>query len=453
MAPRFGDQILQVFDVPADAYEFLVGIVEDRHVSPHDFKAIFDQSLTAGAESWYHDVDCAWNHGSNIQTPSATQKNARPSETAWEETDRLIKRAESLAKEAVSSLSLDPCLFRYPKKTKVTKAAKRKVDAVSSHYWCQSGETDDGFSTPKRFRATEFPSTFISRLNIPAPGRRPSCVYPKDPGKTQLPSVHANAGTSPYFSTPSRAPRSANPRPSPGTVSCIPFPPLSAGSFGIIQEQVAHEPFWLLIVVTFLIKTKGDYAIPAFLRLRERFPTPRDVADPDNAAEIVAMIRHLGLSQNRLAKMQKYARMFMFHPPRPGVCYAVRGYETRKVGRVVDGVDATDGWEIGHMTQGPYSLDSWRIFCRDVLLGRAKDYNGKGARGEFQPEWMRVLPADKELRAYLRWMWMREGWEWDPATGERTVLREEMRRAVEEGRVEYDIYGGLQIVGNDEAVG
>jgi hypothetical protein len=58
---------------------------------------------------------------------------------------------------------------------------------------------------------------------------------------------------------------------------------------------------------------------------------------------------------------------------------------------------------------------------------------------------MRVRPDDKELRAYLRWMWMKEGWEWNPDTGERTVLCEELRNAVNEGRVVYDEKGGLKI--------
>lgn len=57
-----------------------------------------------------------------------------------------------------------------------------------------------------------------------------------------------------------------------------------------------------------------------------------------------------------------------------------------------------------------------------------------------------MLPQDKELRACLRWMWMREGWWWDAETGEREILREEMRRAVEEGRVGYDDQGRLVIL-------
>lgn len=41
---------------------------------------------------------------------------------------------------------------------------------------------------------------------------------------------------------------------------------------------------------------------------------------------------------------------------------------------------------------------------------------------------------------------MREGWEWDPLTGEREPLRDEMRQAVDEGRVGYDDQGNLVIL-------
>lgn len=82
------------------------------------------------------------------------------------------------------------------------------------------------------------------------------------------------------------------------------------------------------------------------------------------------------------------------------------------------------------MTSGPYALDSWRIFCRDVLRGVATGWNGENSKQEgFQPEWMRVLPEDKELRAYLRWMWLKEGFVWDPYTGEKEVAGPELVRA------------------------
>lgn len=247
----------------------------------------------------------------------------------------------------------------------------------------------------------------------------------------------------------------------------MPFPPLDAPSFGLIQSKVAHEPFWLLVVVTFLIKTKGTSAAPVFWAVKERFPDPADLASPENAAELRHMIEHLGLVNSRLGKLQKFGKIWMEDPPAPGKVYRVRNYERRDMPLYPEASDdkledAPDGgmptpkkddkdkdaeaWEIGHMTEGKYALDSWRIFCRDVLLGRAESWNGEGAKPEFQPEWCRVRPADKELRAYLRWMWMREGFEWDPATGEKAVLRPEMMKAVNEGRVEWDDTGSLRIV-------
>lgn len=280
---------------------------------------------------------------------------------------------------------------------------------------------------------------------------------------------------SPFFAEPA-TPRSGsspskNNRPPAGTVSAIPFPPLDAPCFSLIQEALCHEPFWLLIAVTFLIKTSGKLAIPAFHAVNERFPSPEHLADPGCAPELMDMIRHLGLVVNRTTAVQKYARGWIGNPPTPGVRYRVRGYDKREIDldtgpRILgqaaepcaDGDAGTaaaeepdDAWEIGHLTQGKYALDSWRIFCRDELLGRAQDWNGKGAAPEFQPEWMRVRPNDKELRACLRWMWMKEGWEWDPVTGDKKALRPEMAAAVNERRVEYDDTGGLRILNEPRA--
>jgi hypothetical protein len=179
--------------------------------------------------------------------------------------------------------------------------------------------------------------------------------------------------------------------------------------------------------VTFLIRTAGKAAIPVFRQLMERFPTPAALAAAD-PAEIIALIHPLGLSVVRCAAIQKYARLWLEKPPSGEVRYGVKNYPQPGDGRHVkaaeefgpedgggDGpadavADAREravgcAWEIGHLTQGPYALDSWRIFCRDVLLGRSGHWTGRGAAPEFQPEWMRVLPRDKELRACLRWMW------------------------------------------------
>ncbi|KAJ3477074.1 hypothetical protein NLG97_g8937 [Lecanicillium saksenae] len=313
MAPRFGEQILQVFDVPADAHDFLAGILDDRAAPPRDLKVIFDQSLIAGVECWYHQLERDWDLVGGFQAPPTDTNDDASSEQPWAATDRLIQQAESLANEAaVSSL-----LCSKPKKQKQGKAiarAKRQADAASSHYWSQDG--DEGVVSPnKRFRLVELPSTAISRLNIPASGLQSSCVYPEEPNEAQE-NIHTNAGVSPYFATPTKPLRLAVPRPSPGTVSCLPFPPLTSESFGLIQEQVAHDPFWLLIAVSFLVKTKGEHAIPVFLRVKERFPAPCDIVNPENADELFTMIQHLGLGQHRVGWMQKYAQAFILAVPR-----------------------------------------------------------------------------------------------------------------------------------------
>ncbi|PKS07890.1 hypothetical protein jhhlp_006498 [Lomentospora prolificans] len=105
------------------------------------------------------------------------------------------------------------------------------------------------------------------------------------------------------------------PQPRRGTVSCIPYPPLTATSFGLIQEQLAHDPFRLLIAVTFLVKTKGIAPIPAFHQAMRRFPTPEMLADKNNANELIGMIRHLGLSTVRAAAIQRYAEQWIRQPP------------------------------------------------------------------------------------------------------------------------------------------
>ncbi|CZT49791.1 related to 5-methylcytosine G/T mismatch-specific DNA glycosylase [Rhynchosporium secalis] len=253
--------------------------------------------------------------------------------------------------------------------------------------------------------------------------------------------------------TPPSSQSSAKKRIPAKTVSCIPFPPLSASHFGLIQEKLAHDPFRLLIAVTFLNRTHGKHAIPVFYSLMDKYPTPEELINADKA-DIVSVIQHLGLQNQRAATYQTYANIWVENPPSKDKRYPVRGYPHSERGRdIKKGETVTDSdprfaWEIGHMTQGPYAIDSWRIFCRDVLRGVAEGYNGEGTEKQegFQPEWMRVLPEDKELRAYLRWMWLKEGFEWDPFTGEKEVAGEELMRASIEGRVAWDDQGGMRIL-------
>lgn len=69
---------------------------------------------------------------------------------------------------------------------------------------------------------------------------------------------------------------------------------------------------------------------------------------------------------------------------------------------------------------GAYALDSWRIFCRDEFCGRKE--------GEEEEEWRRVVPKDKELRAYCRRLWAKEGVSWEEE-GDGLMLGDSIIRA------------------------
>ncbi|KAI9808329.1 MAG: hypothetical protein M1825_004786 [Sarcosagium campestre] len=216
--------------------------------------------------------------------------------------------------------------------------------------------------------------------------------------------------------------------------SCIPFPPTTNTSFGLIQEEFAHDPFKLLIAVTFLNRTRGVQAIPAFRAFLDRYPTPEALAAAD-PADIVGDIQHLGLQNQRTQRYLDLGKMWIDNPPQKGRRYRKLHYPNPDDGRdikpteVLEDGDARNGaWEIAHLpTAGPYAIDSWRIFCRDELRGLASSWNSQDAcEDPFEPEWKRVVPRDKELRAFLRWMWLREGWNWNPLDGTKSTADPKM---------------------------
>ncbi|TKA69164.1 hypothetical protein B0A55_08964 [Friedmanniomyces simplex] len=238
-------------------------------------------------------------------------------------------------------------------------------------------------------------------------------------------------------------------------VSSALAPPTTRDHFGIIQEKVWDQPFWLLIAVTLLNQTTGRAAVPTFWDLKNRYVTPESLAAAD-PEEVRGIIRHLGLQNVRTIKMIKMAKAWVAQPPVVGKRYRTRHYPKHGDHREYLGKDVVESdakhcagaLEIAYLPGcGSYAWDSWRIFCRDVLRGVAEDYRGKGAaaslNGEegFEPEWMRVLPLDKELRVTVQWMWLREGWMWDCGTGEK-------RRATEE-EVERGRRGEMELVGEE----
>jgi hypothetical protein len=279
----------------------------------------------------------------------------------------------------------------------------------------------------------------------------------KGTGRTSAFFTPTSSPAKPATTSSSKS-KSKTPRPPAGTSTC-PVPPTTSTHFGLIQEKLWTTPFWLLIAVTFLNKTTGRSAVPIFRSLQTLYPTPEDLSQA-NHEDLVDLIATLGLQNQRAKKLVGIAKVWCENPPVKGRRYRALHYPNKGDGKeykkdevieddVLDdeeeGDDSPDdvrgALEIAHIPGcGPYAWDSWRIFCRDVLRGQAEDYNGKGAADpeSFVPEWQRVLPLDKELRACLRWMWLREGWVWDCESGAKRTATEEERRAGELGEMKFE---------------
>ncbi|KAH8180143.1 methyl-CpG-binding domain-containing protein 4 [Sarocladium implicatum] len=475
MSRVFGHDTLSLFEAEGDDLDYLANLIDSGIAPVAEVKQIVAQSIITGADNWQARISCARTiRDSHCAGPESLDGQdvlsfiplvACPTGPVipWARTDRAFAVAQDLAERSRQELvalqarkqSPKTELVRPPRVTKCAKAVH------TSHYWGSAGDSHTGSSQvqtadsgckARRTKTVRFQEGTDSSLLVHEGSYTASGSVP-DANPSLWQPCATQAAVSPYFHASGTPGQPKSPRrPAPGIVSSVPFPTLDALGFGLVQERLAHEPFWLLIAVTFLIKTRGTVAIPVFEKVRSRFPTPAQIADSANSGALLDMIRPLGLAKSRLAFLQKYATGFLTSPPRAGLRYRVPGYDYREPSPAAGSSvmtpmeDCADAWEIGHLTKGKYALDSWRIFCRDELLGRAEDWNGRGREGEFQPEWMRVRPDDKELRACLRWMWMREGWDWDPRSGEKTLLRDELRRAVNEGRVEYDDAGELRIL-------
>ncbi|KAG0130371.1 DNA glycosylase [Tuber indicum] len=214
----------------------------------------------------------------------------------------------------------------------------------------------------------------------------------------------------------------------PAGVSGQTWPPLSAERFGIVQEELAHNPFQLIVSTIFLNRTRGSVAKPFLWRCLETWPTPEKLSEA-SLPELTALLQPLGLHNIRAARLISLAKTWITLPPIPFQGTVKYNYPARDTipfplpehDGPKWGVEQNYRWEIGHLPGvGAYALDSWRIFCCDEFRGN-----------EDKDEWKRVVPKDKELRAYCRWRWAKEGIRWKEETDE--LVKVEGRDCFREG--------------------
>lgn len=225
-----------------------------------------------------------------------------------------------------------------------------------------------------------------------------------------------------------------------------PGKPRSDDNFGLIQESISHNLYALVVQAILWNQTAGKQARPVLEQLLNEYPDPAALASA-KFEDLAAMLYPIGLYNNRAKRLIDMATKWLEQPPVPGRGYAKvrdRKYtdlplcELETESKDGDGVKielseelaasglVTDAkfWEVAHLPGvGPYALDSFRIFHRDEMRGLSEDWLGSGAKPGMTPEWKRVVPTDKELRAYLKWLWAKEGWDWDWETGNRKVMK------------------------------
>lgn len=298
--------------------------------------------------------------------------------------------------------------------------------------------------TPSRPRAFSAASSPLSSLPSTPEWPSPSCQPIKKNRATSFSPIPRKrkpplAKQSPYFPTP--PPSKRKPRRIP--TSCIPFPPLTSPTFGLIQESLAHAPFHLLLATIFLTKTRGAVALPHFWSFIEKYGNPRDLAQAE-IEDVRFFFEHLGLQNQRASRCIALARTWVESPPCTGKRWKKIGKRFVEVLEDGEGEGKREAWEIGHLPVGKYGVDSWRMFCRDRLRGLREvdppppdEGRDRDAESE-QPEWSRCLPQDKELRAFLRWRWLKLGWDWHPVTGEKKKADERLLEMARNGGVVFE---------------
>lgn len=211
-----------------------------------------------------------------------------------------------------------------------------------------------------------------------------------------------NPTKSPYFSTGPETMVGRIPRGCPTTK----WPATAEGRFGLIQEELVGNPFQVLLVTIFLNRTTGRKAIPVFRQFINDYPTPDAICTAPQE-DLESYFLNLGLTK-RANQVRNLAASWIEQRPAAGITTKPKyKYPAPKKPFPPEffaeplGVPQGSEFEIGHLKGiGQYGMDSWRIFCRDALLGREDQ------------EWRCVVPDDKELRSYVRWRWAMEGKYW-----------------------------------------
>ncbi|KAJ5325666.1 uncharacterized protein N7506_008768 [Penicillium brevicompactum] len=354
----------------------------------------------------------------------------------------LRKRARRNEKKRRASMGLDMIEDNndQPAQPQVQRSTSKKTRALPSTPQKKKTEKRNSCDLPGLTPSDEVKSKYFERAieREGVPPRITLTPIPTSPIPQDEESIPESPTKSADCSLPNpRTPRRKYPKLSPyfplvqiDAESCLPFPPIDAPSFGLIQEQLAHDPFRLLIATIFLNRTRGGVALPVLFQVFERYPTIEAMAAAAQS-DLVSLIRCLGFQNQRATKCITLAQTWLTNPlPHRNDIEESTTPENLTAATLVV-MNALTKKTCGSHGKSPISPE-----------GLAEDWTGTGAKEPgFVPEWKCVLPQDKELRAYLTWMWLKEGWNWDYNTGDLTAASEKMMKAAQNGGVAHEEEG------------
>ncbi|KAE9530713.1 hypothetical protein AGLY_011175 [Aphis glycines] len=136
------------------------------------------------------------------------------------------------------------------------------------------------------------------------------------------------------------------------------IPPRSP--YALIQEDLFHNPWQLLIATIFLTKVTAKLAIPKIHEFLLKWPTPEDVMNAD-PQDLLFSVKNLGLENTRVKTIKQFTADFLSKKWK----YPIELY----------GI-------------GKYGNDSYRLFCVN--------------------EWRIVQPDDILLSKYKNWLTLNE---------------------------------------------
>ncbi|KAF2703155.1 hypothetical protein K504DRAFT_463784 [Pleomassaria siparia CBS 279.74] len=288
---------------------------------------------------------------------------------------------------------------------------KKKTAPTVSPYFLRTEKSSSVNSESQTPTSSTLLSTAdLSSTPVPAPAPAPKPTPKPKPKKRSTPT------TSPYFYND---PFSAQPTPKG---LCFELQP---AEFGLIQERIRTNLFALVVQTILWNQTTAKAARPVLFQLLCTYPTP-EALSVARREDVFGIIRTLGLQEKRTDTLLALGKKWVDAPPDPTRRYARRNYYPTSSAsgsgprpedrQLLHMGDKRPGWEIAHLPGiGPYALDSYRIFYRDTLWGVE---HGDG----LEPEWKRVVPLDKDLRAYLVWKWKQEGWIYHVQSGTRSRM-------------------------------